>query len=62
VLRARRERPSGRRAAEQRYEVAAFYLIELHSISNSPRQMQDIELAMVSQRVYDRALARARAR
>ena len=62
LLRARRERPHRRRAAEQRDELAPFYLIELHSISNSPRQMQDIELAMVSQRVYDHALARARAR
>jgi hypothetical protein len=35
-----------------------FQLIELHSISNSPRGMQDIELAMVSQRAYDHALAR----
>ena len=52
----------GCRAAEQRDEVAPFYLIELHSISNSLRQMQHIELAMVSQRVYDRALARARVR
>jgi hypothetical protein len=40
-LRGRREWPSGRRAAQQRDEVAPFYLIELHSISNSPRQMQD---------------------
>jgi hypothetical protein len=62
LLRARRERPRGRRAAEQRDEIAAPQLVELHSISNSPRQMQDIELAMVSQRVYDHALARARAR
>jgi hypothetical protein len=53
---------SGHAAADERDELAAFYLIELHSISNSPRGMQDIELAMVSQRVYDHALARARAR
>jgi hypothetical protein len=43
LLRARRERPRGRRAAEQRDEIAAPQLVELHSISNSPRQMQDIE-------------------
>jgi hypothetical protein len=61
LLRPRGKRP-GRRAAKNRDELAAFYLIELHSISNSPRGMQDIELAMVSQRVYDHALARARAR
>src|SRR5262249_8503045 len=32
LLRARRERPRGRRAAEQRDEVAAFQSIELHSV------------------------------
>src|SRR5262249_2416391 len=31
LLRARRKRPRGRRAAEQRYELAPFQLIELHS-------------------------------
>jgi hypothetical protein len=62
LLRTGREWPHGSRAAEQRDELAAFYLIELHSISNSPQGMQDIELAMVSQRVYDHALAIARAR
>jgi hypothetical protein len=50
------------RAAEQRDELAALQLVELHSISISQRRMQDIELAMVSQRVYDHALARAGAR
>jgi hypothetical protein len=62
LLRARRERPRRRRAAEQRDELASLQLVELHSISISQRRMQDIELAMVSQRVYDHALARARAR
>jgi hypothetical protein len=62
LLRACRERPRHSGTANERDELAPFYLIELHSISNSPRQMQDIELAMVSQRVYDHALARARAR
>ena len=32
LLRPRRERPHRRRAAEQRDELAAFQLIELHSI------------------------------
>jgi hypothetical protein len=32
LLRPRRERPCRRRAAEQRDELAAFYLIELHSV------------------------------
>ena len=32
LLRARRERPRGRRAAEQRDELAPLYLIELHSV------------------------------
>jgi hypothetical protein len=32
LLRARRERPRHRRAAEQRDEVAAFQLIEVHLI------------------------------
>jgi len=54
LLRARRERPRRRRAAEQRDEIAAFQLVELHSISASQRRMQDIESAMVSQeRIYD---------
>src|SRR6516165_2793418 len=35
LLRARRERPHSRRAAEQRDEIAAFQLIELHSIPAS---------------------------
>ena len=54
LLRARRERPRRRRAAEQRDEIAAFQLVELHSISASQPRMQDIESAMVSQeRIYD---------
>ena len=35
LLRARRQRPRGRRAAEQRDELASFQLIELHSIRAS---------------------------
>jgi hypothetical protein len=33
LLRARRERPGGGRAAEQRDELAPFQLIELHPLS-----------------------------
>src|SRR6516165_9001913 len=36
LLRARRERPSGYTAAEQRYELAAFQLIELHHKCRPP--------------------------
>jgi hypothetical protein len=36
LLRARRERPRGRRAAEQRDEMTAFQLIELHSVPRQP--------------------------
>jgi hypothetical protein len=36
LLRARRERPRDRRAAEQRDEVAPFQLIELHSVPRQP--------------------------
>ena len=32
LLRPRHERPRGGRAAEKRYEIAPFYLIELHSV------------------------------
>jgi hypothetical protein len=35
LLRTRRKRPRGRRTAEQRDEIAAFELIELHSIPAS---------------------------
>jgi hypothetical protein len=61
LLCARRDWPRRRGAAEQRDEIATFQLVELHSISTS-RRMQDIELAMVNQRVYDHALAKAKAR
>ena len=43
LLRARRERPCCRRAAEQRDEVAPFQLIELHSGPLPARaELQDI--------------------
>jgi hypothetical protein len=54
ALRTSYPRPTYARAAEQRDEIAAFQLVELHSISASQRRMQDIESAMVSQeRIYD---------
>ena len=62
LLRARRERPRGCRAAEQCDEFATFQLISLHSVPASQGRRQDIELAMVSQRVYDHTPARVRAR
>jgi hypothetical protein len=37
-------------------------LISLHSVPASQGRRQDIELAMVSQRVYDHTPARVRAR
>ena len=45
-LRARRERPSPRRTAEQRDKLAALYLIELHSVlcQQATARLQDIEL------------------
>jgi hypothetical protein len=51
-LRARRERPSCRRAAEQRDELPPFQLIEMH-LDPLPAKagLQDIKLAGVSQRV-----------
>jgi hypothetical protein len=53
VLRARRERPCSSRTAEQRDELASFYLIELHSVpcQQARAGLQDIELARISQRV-----------
>jgi hypothetical protein len=54
LLRARRERPRGCRAAEQRDELPSF-LIELHSIPTSwDRTRQNIELARISQEVTER--------
>src|SRR5262249_9141240 len=47
LLRPRRERPRGGCAAEQRDELAAFQLSELHSIPASQDRLQDIELAGV---------------
>jgi hypothetical protein len=55
LLRARRERPGSRRAAEQRDELASFQLIELHSVpSQAGAGLQDIELARISQEVTER--------
>ena len=48
LLRARHERPRGR-AAEQRDELAPFYLIELHPVPASEAGLQDIESARISQ-------------
>jgi hypothetical protein len=51
LLRARRERPRDRRAAQQRDEVATFQLIEWHSMPLPARaELQDTELAQISQR------------
>jgi hypothetical protein len=50
LLRPRRERPCHRRTAEKRDELAPSQLLELLSVSHQPGS-QDIELAMVSQRV-----------
>jgi hypothetical protein len=51
LLRPRRERPCRRRAAEQRDELAAFYLIELHFGPRARAGLLDIELAANSQRL-----------
>jgi hypothetical protein len=52
LLRARSERPRGRRAAEQRDELASFQLIDLHSVPCASRaELEDTELAQISQRV-----------
>jgi len=50
LLSARRERPR-RRAAEQRDELAALQLIELHSVPAAKLDGQHIELVEISQRV-----------
>jgi hypothetical protein len=47
LLRPGRHRPR-RRAAEQRDELAAFQLIELHLIPASQCRLQDIELVGIS--------------
>jgi hypothetical protein len=54
LLRTRLERPSSRRAAEQRDEIAAFELIELHSIPASQGRIADSEGAANNQRVSER--------
>ena len=54
LLGARRERPSRRRAAEQRDERAPFQLVELHFGPRARAGLQDIELAVVSQEVTKR--------
>jgi hypothetical protein len=45
LLRARRQRPRGRRAAEQRDEIASFQLIELHSIPASQGRVAGYRIA-----------------
>jgi hypothetical protein len=45
LLRARRERPSRRRAAEQRNELAPFQLIELHSFPASQGRVAGYRIA-----------------
>src|SRR5262249_34049584 len=52
LLRLRRERPRGRRAAEQRDEFATFQLIEWHSTPAARARLQDIELTIVSQPTF----------
>jgi hypothetical protein len=46
--------PCNRRAAEQGDELAAFHLIDLHSILASQVGSQNIELARISQEVTER--------
>ena len=51
LLRAGRERPRRRRAAEQRDELAAFQLMEMHPIpSRAGSTSQDTGLQRISQR------------
>jgi hypothetical protein len=52
LLRPRRKRPRGRRAAEKRDEIAAFQLIEWHSALPARARLQDIELTIVRQPTF----------
>ena len=45
LLRARRQRPRGRRAAEQRDELASFQLIELHPVPASQSRIAGYRIA-----------------
>ena len=55
LLRVRCERPCRSRATEQRYELAPSQLIKEHSVRLSARaELQDIELAALSQEVTER--------
>jgi hypothetical protein len=54
LLGTRAERPRRHRAAEERDELAAFRLIELHLIPASGAGLHDIGLAANSQRVSER--------
>src|SRR5262245_43186765 len=52
-LRARRERPQCRGAAEKADELAAFQLIELHSVPPPRAGLQNIGSARISQEVSE---------